>query len=254
MIEVKNLALEGRLSPISFKQEAGEIVHLVGANGCGKSTLLSLVAKITTGHGDVLIDNLSVSKLSISSLALVRAYLSQHQQAAFNLAVYQYLFLSASFQRSCDPSEIAYWVNFTCEKLGLLDKLSRYTNTLSGGEWQRVRIAGIVLQVIPALNPQAKILILDEPAVGLDPSQEVQLFNFIHWIAKQGISVLMSNHDLNRALSDADKVLMLKKGNLKYFGTPEEIMTPEHLETIFNTKFAVKKVDYRKFILPEIIR
>ncbi len=254
MIEVKSLAFEGRLDPISFKQEKGEVIHLIGANGSGKSTLLSLVAKIKKGDGEVFFVNESVADLSLSSLALSRAYLTQAQHAVFNMAAYQYLFLSASFQRVCKPSKIEHWVNFICEKLGLLDKLSRPVNELSGGEWQRVRVAGVVLQVIPALNSQAKMLILDEPAVGLDPAQEVQLFQLIRWIASQGICVLMSNHDLNRALSDADKVLMLKNGQLKYSGIPEEIMTPENLEVVFNTTFVIKQLDYGTIVLPKTTR
>lgn len=75
-----------------------------------------------------------------------------------------------------------------------------------------MRLAGSCLQIWPSLNPYAKLLILDEPAAPLDIAQEGLLYSLIQQVAAKGITVIMANHDLNRSLRHADKVLLLSQG------------------------------------------
>ena len=126
--------------------------------------------------------------------------------------------------------------------LELEDKLHRSIHQLSGGEWQRVRLCAICLQIWPSLNPYAKLLILDEPAAPLDIGQEALLYKLIRKVADMGITVVMSNHDLNRTLKHADKALLLDKGVIQQVGSVDQVFEPSELSRVFKTR--VQKTEF----------
>lgn len=98
------------------------------------------------------------------------------------------------------------------ECLGLSDKLSRPMSHLSGGEWQRVRLAAVLLQIWPTLNPQGYLLLLDEPMSSLDIRQQAALDGLLSELCAAGVTVIASAHDLNHTLFHADDVWMLSQG------------------------------------------
>ncbi|WP_407333146.1 vitamin B12 ABC transporter ATP-binding protein BtuD [Enterovibrio sp. 27052020O] len=249
MIEAKNIALGTRLLPLSFSVEQGEIVHLLGANGSGKSTLLELLSGLTEGQGDVFLSGVSLNAIDSKSLARQRAYLSQQQKPAFAIGVYQYLSLSLSALGKYHPAELDTAVKEICTTLGIEDKLNRNTEQLSGGEWQRVRLAGVCLQIWPDINPDGQLLILDEPATALDIAQQSVMYKMVRRIAERGIAVVMSNHDINRTLSDADRVMLLKNGHLVAQGTPREVMHVDMLEKVFGTRLRRVEIDGQLLML-----
>lgn len=249
MIIARNIALGTRLLPLNFRAEKGEIVHLLGANGSGKSTLLELLSGLIEGQGDIELNGKDMRKIDSMSLARQRAYLNQQQKPAFAIGVYQYLSLSLSAIHQLDPSAAERAVVDVCEVLGIADKLNRSTDQLSGGEWQRVRLAGVCLQVWPDINPDGKLLILDEPATALDIAQQSVMYKLIRNIADKGVSVVMSNHDINRTLWDADRVILLKSGHIVAQGSPTEVMDVETLELTFGAKLRRVEVDGQILIL-----
>ncbi|WP_028025513.1 vitamin B12 ABC transporter ATP-binding protein BtuD [Enterovibrio calviensis] len=249
MIEVKNIALGTRLLPLSFSVKEGEIVHLLGANGSGKSTLLELLSGLEEGQGDVFLQGVSLDSIDSKTLARQRAYLSQQQKPAFAIGVYQYLNLSLSALAVSDPEIRDKAVQDICTTLGIVDKLTRNTEQLSGGEWQRVRLAGVCLQIWPDINPDGKLLILDEPASALDIAQQSVMYKMVRRIADRGIAVVMSNHDINRTLSDADRVMLLKNGHLVAQGEPKDVMHVDTLETVFGTRLRRIEVDGQLLLL-----
>ncbi|WP_342607097.1 vitamin B12 ABC transporter ATP-binding protein BtuD [Vibrio tritonius] len=242
MIRIKDLQVGHRLLPLSFECEAGEVLHILGPNGCGKSTLLGALAGMTECQGEVWFDDVLVSDLSLPDLALKRAFLPQAQRPSFNLDVFQYLALSLPACIDVHDEKVLPVVNELSELLNISDKLHRSIHQLSGGEWQRVRLAGCCLQIWPTLNPYAKMLILDEPAAPLDIAQEALLYKLIAYVKLQGITVVMANHDLNRSLRHADRVVLLRKGVVESIGLPTEVLTEEMLACVFNT--SVKLVDF----------
>lgn len=251
MIDAKNIALGTRLLPLNFRAGRGEIVHLLGANGSGKSTLLELLSGLTEGQGKVMLDGVELAGMDALSLARQRAYLCQQQKPAFAIGVYQYLSLSLSAIRNLMPEAAEKAVNEICSALGIADKLGRNTEQLSGGEWQRVRLAGVCLQIWPEINPEGKLLILDEPATALDIAQQSVMYNIVRKIADQGISVVMSNHDINRTLSDADRVVLLKNGHIVAQGSPREVMTVDTLAHTFGAKLRRVEVGTQTLILSQ---
>ncbi|CZF78939.1 Vitamin B12 import ATP-binding protein BtuD [Grimontia celer] len=251
MINAKNIALGTRLLPLNFNVDKGEIVHLLGPNGSGKSTLLELLSGLIEGQGSIELDREDLSEIDSMSLARQRAYLSQQQKPAFAIGVYQYLNLSLSAIPQLAPSSAERAVIEVCELLGISDKLNRSTEQLSGGEWQRVRLAGVCLQIWPNINPEGKLLILDEPATALDIAQQSVMYKIVRKIADKGIAVVMSNHDINRTLSDADRVVLLKNGHIVTQGKPSDVMNVETLEETFGAQLRRVEVDGRILIVSE---
>ena len=234
MICVDALSVGNRLLPLSFKVEKGDVLHVIGPNGSGKSTLLSALSGLLGYKGEIHYGDRNIEQLSLEELAAVRAYLVQQERPAFTMTVLQ--FLSLSVPNGHTLTDLGKPLETLCSQLQINDKVVRDTTTLSGGEWQRVRLAAMCIQVMPQWNPYGKLLILDEPAAPLDIGQESLLYELIEQISKLGITVVMANHDLNRTLQYADKVLLLENGTSKGFGDVKEIMNPELLAKVYKTK------------------
>ncbi|EGQ8445584.1 vitamin B12 ABC transporter ATP-binding protein BtuD [Vibrio sp. Vb2880] len=253
MMHVKHMSVGSRLLPLSFECKAGEIVHIVGPNGSGKSTLLAAISG-TLSHregmsGEVYVGDKNLLTLPLSEQAHVRGYLCQQSRPAFNVDVFQYLALSLPSGAEIADIKVRDAVNMVVELVQLQDKLHRSIQTLSGGEWQRVRLAGVCLQVWRTINPFSQFLILDEPAAPLDIAQEGLLYQLINAMAAQGIGVLVANHDLNRTLKHADKVLLLNNGVLHSSGNADTVLTEEALGEVFNTQVKKVIVDEQPYLI-----
>ncbi len=252
-MHVKHMSVGSRLLPLSFECKAGEFVHVVGPNGSGKSTLLAAISG-TLSHregmsGEVYVGNKNLLTLPLSEQAHVRGYLCQQSRPAFNVDVFQYLALSLPSGAEIADIKVRDAVNMVVELVQLQDKLHRSIQTLSGGEWQRVRLAGVCLQVWRTINPFSQFLILDEPAAPLDIAQEGLLYQLINAMAAQGIGVLVANHDLNRTLKHADKVLLLNNGVLHSSGSADTVLTEEALGEVFNTQVKKVIVDEQPYLI-----
>lgn len=252
-MHVKHISVGSRLLPLSFECKAGEIVHVVGPNGSGKSTLLAAISG-TLSHrdgmsGEVCVGDKNLLTLPLSEQAHVRGYLCQQSRPAFNVDVFQYLALSLPSGAEIADVKVRDAVNMVVKLVQLQDKLHRSIQTLSGGEWQRVRLAGVCLQVWRTINPFSQFLILDEPAAPLDIAQEGLLYQLINAMAAQGIGVLVANHDLNRTLKHADKVLLLNNGVLHSSGNADTVLTEEALGEVFNTQVKKVIVDEQPYLI-----
>lgn len=249
MIHIKSVNVETRLLPLSFDIEQGEVAHIIGPNGSGKSTLLSAIAGVTAYQGKVILSSKlqaedsdqslrtrDIKDLTLSELAERRAYLSQSQKPAFNLQIFQYLSLHIPERCDVHSPEVQQAIYDVTVMMNISDKLHRSIHELSGGEWQRVRVAATSLQVWPTINSNGQLLILDEPAAPLDIGQQSLLYNYIRHMANTGLSIVIANHDLNKTLEHADKVLMLKEGVKVAFGRPKNVMTSEVLSDLYDSE------------------
>lgn len=252
-MHVKHMSVGSRLLPLSFECKAGEIVHVVGPNGSGKSTLLAAISGTLSYRegmsGEVYVGDKNLLTLPLSEQAHVRGYLCQQSRPAFNVDVFQYLALSLPSGAEIADIKVRDAVNMVVELVQLQGKLHRSIQTLSGGEWQRVRLAGVCLQVWRTINPFSQFLILDEPAAPLDIAQEGLLYQLINAMAAQGIGVLVANHDLNRTLKHADKVLLLNNGVLHSSGNADTVLTEEALGEVFNTQVKKVIVDEQPYLI-----
>jgi vitamin B12 transport system ATP-binding protein len=242
ILTAQDIAFVSRLLPMSLTLYSGQITHVIGPNGSGKSTVLSILSGLFDYQGRITLLNNDLADYDLPSLAHVRSYLSQQDKPSFSIPVFQYLSLAISALHNVDRAQFQIALDEICQRLDIQDKLSRNIQQLSGGEWQRVRLAAACLQVWPTINPQATLLLLDEPAAALDIGQEATMYQLVRKMAQQGIAVVMVNHDLNRTLREADNVMLLDQGQCVAFGGVEQVMTVERLQAVFKT--GIDKIDH----------
>ncbi|SUX62840.1 vitamin B12 ABC transporter ATP-binding protein [Citrobacter amalonaticus] len=181
VMQLQDVAESTRLGPLSGEIRAGEILHLVGPNGAGKSTLLARMAGLTSGTGTIALAGTELALWPAAKLARHRAYLAQQQNPPFAMPVWHFLTLHQPDKTRTDQ------LMAVAESLGLADKLERNAKELSGGEWQRVRLAAVILQIAPETNPQGQLLLLDEPMNSLDVAQQNALDRILHRLCQQGL-------------------------------------------------------------------
>jgi manganese/iron transport system ATP-binding protein len=219
------------LDDVTFDLKPGERVAVVGPNGAGKSTLLKVVAGIlapSSGRADIYgygpgghicigyvpqrsnVDwNFPVSVADVVMMGRV-AKIGLFRQAG-----------RADWRR----------VNESLEHVGMTSFAARQIGELSGGQQQRVFIAR-------ALAQEAQLLLMDEPLTGLDtPSQEA-IFDILDTLRGEGMTVLVSTHDLQLASDRFDRLMLLKR-TLIGFGRPAEVLTPRNLQLAYGTHLTV---------------
>jgi len=231
LMTLQDVAESGRLGPVTVTVNAGEILHLVGPNGAGKSTLLARMAGLTSGPGSITLSGMPLNDWHATALARRRAYLAQQQTPPFAMPVWHYLPLH---QRDRSHTALLHDV---AGALGLDDKLGRKANQLSGGEWQRVRLAAVLLQIHPEGNPEGQLLLLDEPMNSLDVAQQAALDRLLNTLYQAGITVVTSSHDLNHTLRHAHQAWLLRNGELIASGPRDSVLTPPRLAQAYGMPF-----------------
>ncbi|MGP7733031.1 vitamin B12 ABC transporter ATP-binding protein BtuD [Oceanimonas smirnovii] len=247
MLTLDKLTVEHRVGPVSGRLAAGRLTLLVGPNGSGKSSLLLAAAGLVTADGHVRLNGELLDTLDLAELARRRAMLVQHSVLPAGLKGYELLALGVQGE----VSEAA------CEEMARLSaylKLDtlygRSLLALSGGEQQRLLIAKTLLQVSPALNQEAQLLLLDEPLAGLDWQHQLATLRLLRHYAEQGLTVVASIHDINLAAQFGDDIWCLHKGQLVASGGPE-VLTPELVAGVFEVNVRLLEQDGQRLLLPE---
>lgn len=236
-IEVANIQYQRgmfHLGPLEFSLQSGEILGIGGPNGSGKSTLMRLMLKLLEPRtGEILIDGTSLSEMSQRGIARRLAYLPQNLFAPLNLAV-QDVLLSSEYSVTGRPSSL----DSLLTEFAIEDLRNRDFNSLSGGEKRLVMLAGTI-------NQGSGTILMDEPDTFLDIDRELFLFEKIRELAQAGKGVVLIFHDINKIARLCDKVLLLKQGKQIAFGDAQEILVPEILERIYNSRFRARVIDGR---------
>ncbi|CNI29003.1 vitamin B12 ABC transporter ATP-binding protein BtuD [Yersinia pekkanenii] len=251
LLQLGNVTVEKRLAPLSAQVIAGVQIHLIGPNGAGKSTLLASLAGILPAEGDIVLAGKALSLYSGHDLARLRAYLCQQQSTLTMMPVFQYLALYQPV--GVDPDAVAATIGYLCKRLRLTDKLPRMLSQLSGGEWQRVRLAAVFLQVWPDINPDSKLLLLDEPYTGLDVAQKVALDGLLREFCSAERSAIISTHDLNHTLQQADQVWLMARGNMLAQGSTKQVMEANILSEVFEVDFQVHSFNHQNWIITKSV-
>ncbi|MEG6214405.1 vitamin B12 ABC transporter ATP-binding protein BtuD [Enterobacter quasihormaechei] len=243
LMQLTDVAGKGRLEPVTATVNAGEMLHLVGPNGAGKSTLLARMAGLTAGEGEITFLGQSLDEWLPATLASRRSYLVQQQVPPFAMPVWHYLMLHLP-----DKNQVALLHDVTAA-LGLDDKLTRQASQLSGGEWQRVRLAAVILQIHPSGNPHGRLLLLDEPMSGLDVAQQAALDALLSALCRKGITIVMSSHDLNHTLRHAHRVWLLARGKLIASGPRDSVLTASNLASAYHMSFRRLDIEGHKMLI-----
>jgi ABC-2 type transport system ATP-binding protein len=216
MIRVENLTKDygsrRAVSNVTFEAEQGEVLGFLGPNGAGKTTTM----RILTGYMPPTDGTATVAGYDVVSESLeVRrrvGYLPETVPLYTDMRAVDYLQFMADLRHIPDARERAYE---TLEMVGLKSRAESYISSLSKGMRQRVGLG-------QALIHQPEVLILDEPTIGLDPGQVVEVRNLIRDIGKKR-TVLLSTHVLSEAQQICDRVLIINKGKIVAEDTPENL-------------------------------
>lgn len=213
------------VSHLSLEVEAGDIYGFIGHNGAGKTTTIkAVVGIIDFEEGDILIDGVSIRKDPLLCKSKI-AYIPDNPDLYGYLTGIQYLnFMADVFQISKEEREkkISSYADEFALTLALGDLISSYSH----GMKQK-------LAVIGALLHSPRLMILDEPFVGLDPEAIVTLKKIMHDLCSQGMAVFFSTHVLDVAEKLCNKVAIIKNGKLIAAGRTEELTGGKSLEEVF---------------------
>ena len=243
MLEARDLTISYNervaVSKVTLTLVAGEITALVGPNGAGKSTLLrSLNGQVARTSGTVLLDSQPIEKYNRRTIGRRIAVVAQEAELRFPVTVLEFV-LGGRF--AWGPNSGWGWeteqdLRVAAEVLAeteLTALSGRLMNELSGGERQRAVLAR-------ALATEAAFLLLDEPTANLDLSHQATVLNLVrNRCDKRRTSALVVTHDLNLAAHFADRILLMKDGRPVREGKPEEVLTPELLNEVFDVEVLV---------------
>lgn len=226
------------LSGVSLTAPAGALTAVVGPNGSGKSTLVRvLLRRLAAHHGRVEIATRALETFDARELARRVAVVPQRESAVFSLPVHEYVALGRYPHegpwRSASQRDIAL-VERAMADAGVADLATRDILALSGGEWQRARIAR-------ALAQGGDAMVLDEPTTFLDVGHEMGMFELLSSLARGGRAVLVISHQLNLIARFADAMVLLHQGSVVAAGPPHAVMQAATLERVYQWPLVVTR-------------
>ena len=223
---VKNYGSNCAVDDISFSVESGEIVGFLGPNGAGKSTTMNILTGYLSGtSGKVSIDGIDILADPLGAKKLI-GYLPEQPPLYLDMTVDEYLNFAYDL-KSCKlprPEHIAE----VCEVVKITDVRKRVIRNLSKGYKQRVGIA-------QALIGNPKVIIFDEPTIGLDPKQIIEIRNLIRTLGK-GHTVILSTHILQEVQAVCDRIVIINKGKIVADELTENISRAVENNRRFNVK------------------
>ena len=223
------------IGPLDIEFPNAGLTSLIGPNGAGKSTALMMIGRLLNmTEGQITVANMDVTSSKSEDLAKILTILRQENHFVTRLTVRQ-LVGFGRFPHSkgrlsrADELIISKYIDF----LDLTELENRYLDELSGGQRQRAYVAMVLCQ-------ETEYVLLDEPLNNLDVARSVQMMEHLRVAANEfGRTILTVLHDINFAAKYSDRICAMKNGQIAAFGTVEEIMQPELLTDIFETKIDI---------------
>ena len=231
MLEIKDLHVSyggiQALRGVSLTVPEGKIVTLIGANGAGKSTLMRTISGLVKAQsGSILWNGQELLGKPIDQIVASGIAMSPEGRRAFaDLTVVENLKIGAYLRKNkAETEKDLEWVYSLFPRLK--ERSWQSAGTLSGGEQQ-------MLAVGRALMSKPKLLMLDEPSLGLAPIVVREIFDIIRTVNQQGITVLLNEQNANMALKVADYAYVLETGNLTLSGTGAELLANEQVKAAY---------------------
>ena len=231
MLEVKNLKVHygviQAIKGISFEVNEGEVIALIGANGAGKTTTLqTITGMLKPSEGEILFEGQDIVKVpghKIVSMGM--AHVPEGRRVFAELSVYENLKLGAYTRK--DKNEIAESLAKVYKSFPRLEeRKNQLAGTLSGGEQQ-------MLAMGRALMSKPKIILMDEPSMGLSPIFVEEIFHIIREISASGTTVLLVEQNAKKALAIANRAYVLETGNIVLYGDAKEMMNNDSIKKAY---------------------
>lgn len=231
MLTVENLnvyyGMIHALKGLSFHVEEGEIVALIGANGAGKTTTLQTISGILQAKsGSVNFQGKEITSVPRNQIVkLGMSHVPEGRRMFSNLTVYENLMMGAYTRK--DKKQIAETLEKVYERFPRLQERTRQlAGTLSGGEQQ-------MLAMGRALMAQPRIILMDEPSMGLSPLFVNEIFNIITEVNKQGVTILLVEQNAKKALSIANRAYVLETGRIVNEGDAHALLDDESIKKAY---------------------
>ena len=227
------------LRDVTLDVHESEIVAIVGPNGSGKTTLLKCIDRILKPRkGTILIDGNDIEDFSQIEIAKMIGYVPQSVKQLFPATVFEVVLMGRRPYLGWRCSRKDLEKVFDILKLMEIEEIAlRDFNELSGGQQQKVLIAR-------ALAQEPEVLLLDEPTANLDIRHQIEVMKMIRSIVKEkGITAIIAIHDLNLASRYADRIVMMKDGEIFAVGSPDKVLTPANIEEVYGVRVEVIKLD-----------
>ncbi len=231
MLEVKDIqvyyGMIQAIKGVSFHVDEGEVIALIGANGAGKTTILHTISGLLAPkNGSVIFEGKDITKVpghKIVSMGM--AHVPEGRRVFAQLTVLQNLKMGAYTRR--DKEEIRQTLQTVFDRFPRLEeRQNQLAGTLSGGEQQ-------MLAMGRALMSHPKIILMDEPSMGLSPIFVNEIFDIIQEVSKSGTTVLLVEQNAKKALSIADRAYVLETGNIIMEGKASELLQNDSIKKAY---------------------
>lgn len=231
MLEVKDLSVYygmiQALKGISFEVHEGEVIALIGANGAGKTTTLhALTGLVPAKTGSVLFEGQDICKVPAHKIvSMGMAHVPEGRRVFAQLTVYENLKMGAYTRK--DKDEIRKTLEMVYQRFPRLEeRKNQLAGTLSGGEQQ-------MLAMGRALMSHPKIILMDEPSMGLSPIFVNEIFDIIQEVSKGGTTVLLVEQNAKKALSIADRAYVLETGKIALSGNAGDLLNDDAIKKAY---------------------
>ena len=231
MLEVKDLqvyyGMIQAIKGISFEVNQGEVIALIGANGAGKTTILHTVTGlIAPKAGSIVFEGQDITKIPAHKIvSLGMAHGPEGRRVFAQLSVYDNLKMGAYTRK--DKYEIEESLEMVYKRFPRLEeRKNQMAGTLSGGEQQ-------MLAMGRALMSKPKIILMDEPSMGLSPIFVNEIFDIIQEVSASGTTVLLVEQNAKKALSIADRAYVLETGNIALEGDAKVLMNDDSIKKAY---------------------
>ena len=231
MLEVKNIevyyGMIQALKGISFEVNQGEVIALIGANGAGKTTTLhTLTGLLSPKSGSVIFEGKDITKTPAHKIVSMGiAHVPEGRRVFADLSVYQNLRMGAYTRK--DKKEIEESLQMIYKRFPRLEeRKNQRAGTLSGGEQQ-------MLAMGRALMSKPKLIVMDEPSMGLSPIFVNEIFDIIQEISKAGTTVLLVEQNAKKALAISNRAYVLEKGKIVLEGDASVLMNDDSIKKAY---------------------
>lgn len=247
MLNIKQLNFLNILNNIDLYIKPGNITGIIGPNGAGKSTLLKCISRLNELYtGNILYKDKDIKKMSIKEIARNICYISQNSRIDYDISVRDFLFFSR-YSHGDNVKECEDIINKSLKKTGMLSFLDKNCRNLSGGELQKIMLAGALVQ-------DSDLLLLDEPTSALDPGAEVLFFDVLTDIIRnENKSVIIVTHNIMYSLQFCSEIIALKNGSVILYDTNEIFSDKNILKKIFDVEFYIEKKQDKIICFPQKI-
>ena len=240
MYKIENLNFEIQkkeiLKNISLSIKNNNFLSIVGPNGCGKSTLIKTINRnIDIQSGGITLNDKKIENFSDKDLALKRSVLNQSFSFPYSFKSIEIIEMGL-YAYELDTKKRNEILDYVIEKLHLHNLKDKNYLVLSGGEKQKIQFARVVVQLCASCEKE-RYLFLDEPTLNLDIFYQFKILDLAKELQKDlNIGVCAILHDINQAYLYSDEVVMMKDGQIKYFGATKDILNYKNIFDIFEVK------------------